>query len=523
MRQDWQQQFDGWADRCRSLALFDAFLSVQRLHAPRGVEMRSFAMAIMTFILNKMLESQRCTEQDVEEHLRALVASRSEIDLHDAEIVSLREALLERLRNRGSVIVDQFMDFREGADPYHAVRFHLIETYFPDERQASRQICLRLTPEGLDLLFKTKEMHQELGISIAQLLFRQQISRGIFDGAINTLRELRLEVRQRKERLHDLNRMIYRSVQSVPSETIRQMWAGVAELAQRERQTFDDLSALIASTRTDLELKAKNESDRRNMDKLWHIDQGLSRVILDHSEIIRLAAEVAQNHQEAIDRAIGRSLMVTTNLEEEVLDRVLTGAVPAPGLVHWLLPLLKPRLPRHFTPLRAFEPQWLGRSLDGQPGESLIEMDEERWQQEEASRHQQIEATVSQATAYLRPLVQALHEQESVRLSDMLLRWPQEQRALALGDRQFRYMMLCLHREQAVYYGQIRQVDVAAIVEHSVEIAALRRLLDEQSEWFTGVLGFQSLAPADRSDVIFLPDGGHLPNFCFERITSHAR
>lgn len=524
MRHDWQQQFDGWEDRCRAIALFDALLGVQRLHGYHGIDLRAVALAVMTYILNAMLDSRRCTEEDIEDHIQDLIATIPGAQLQDPEFRNLRQAILDRLRNGGSVFDDAMPDFRPDFAPGSQLtfRFHLIESYLGGDHSDDRKIYLRLTPDGLDLMFKTKELHRELGISIAQLLFRQQVSRGTFDGALQTLRELRLEVDQRKEHLYDLNRLIYRSVQHVPTERIREIWQDVTELAERERKTFADLAELIESTRAQLEMRATAEKDRNSLDKLWQIDQGLSRVINDHSDIIRLAVETAANHREALERAIGRSLTVTTNLDQEVLDRVIAGDAPVAGLTHWLLPLFKPQLLRHFTPLRAFEPQWLGRATE-QGGEDVVELDEELRRAEELRHRQDLQARVMRAASYLRPILERLERADPVQLREVLVEMDDETLRKTLEDRLFSYCMLYLHREQALHFPKILQVDAWSAAEHCIEIAALRVLLDEHPDWVHDPGGFRVLAPPQSSDVVFLPTGGRIPNFWFERIGQHER
>jgi hypothetical protein len=51
----------------------------------------------------------------------------------------------------------------------------------------------------------------------------------------------------------------------------------------------------------------------------------------------------------------------------------------------------------------------------------------------------------------------------------------------------------------------------------------LKILLEENLAWSQSYAGFRVLAPDLRSDVIFLPNGGFIPNFVFERISHHER
>jgi hypothetical protein len=68
------------------------------------------------------------------------------------------------------------------------------------------------------MLFKTKEMYNELQVSITQLYLRQQIQKGVFDGALRSVEELALAVRNEKQKVRELEERIIRDVLQVARE-----------------------------------------------------------------------------------------------------------------------------------------------------------------------------------------------------------------------------------------------------------------------------------------------------------------
>jgi len=55
-------------------------------------------------------------------------------------------------------------------------------------------IKLRLSREGLDIIFKSREIYQDLRFSVMQFYLDQQIRRGTFEGALETVKELGVAV-----------------------------------------------------------------------------------------------------------------------------------------------------------------------------------------------------------------------------------------------------------------------------------------------------------------------------------------
>ncbi|MCL0063140.1 Atg14 domain-containing protein [Peptococcaceae bacterium] len=94
-----------------------------------------------------------------------------------------------------------------------------------------------MSEHGLDLLFKTKEIYNELQISIAQLYLRQQIQKGVFDGALRSIDELDLAVRKRKQRIQQLERKIIKDVLYVAREDeLKKQIDSINEQLEREKK-----------------------------------------------------------------------------------------------------------------------------------------------------------------------------------------------------------------------------------------------------------------------------------------------
>ena len=107
-----------------------------------------------------------------------------------------------------------YPDFETGTEKVH--KFHLVE--LEDYDIKDRSVRLRLSTAGVEMLFKTKEMYNELQVSITQLYLRQQIQKGVFDGALRSVEELALAVKNEKQKIFLLQENIIRDVLQVARE-----------------------------------------------------------------------------------------------------------------------------------------------------------------------------------------------------------------------------------------------------------------------------------------------------------------
>ena len=162
--------------------------------------------------------TKQSTYENIASFLREIILRHYHEDLTREEALELTYFLVkEGLMNQGQPHQYTYPDFERGEN--HTHKFHLVELAEYDVGE--RKVLLKLSTTGLDLLFKTKEIYNELQISIAQLYLRQQIQKGVFDGALRTVEELALAVRAEKERIQRLEQRIIQDVLQVARNRTR--------------------------------------------------------------------------------------------------------------------------------------------------------------------------------------------------------------------------------------------------------------------------------------------------------------
>ena len=148
------------------------------------------------------------------------------------------------------------------------------------------------------MLFKSREIYRDLQFSVMQLYLDQQIRRGTFEEAIQTVNELGLAVTSMEQQVDALREEIRRNVvEALQGSDYHRLLRHMSEQLEREGETFNNLIALVRETRANLAAK------QGALERLQAVDR------LD-----RRLQEVAQQHLRLFTRQLTLNVLVSDAL-----------------------------------------------------------------------------------------------------------------------------------------------------------------------------------------------------------------
>jgi hypothetical protein len=231
-----QDALQNFHERMKNIAGFWPLFRLRELRKYQEYDLLALGVGVLLLILEHMLIGRLESDHgDVARFLRQTIEAAYGNRLTEEESRELASYLLAALRNDGRAFDFTYKNLETNEDAKHS--FHLIEngTY----HVASGQIRFKLSDDGLDLLFKTREMYKELRITISQILLRQQIEKGVFEDAIRTVDTMGLDVRQLREEIERMKMSIKRDVSQFSLPKYEAMLATIREQFQKEKQMFD--------------------------------------------------------------------------------------------------------------------------------------------------------------------------------------------------------------------------------------------------------------------------------------------
>ncbi|MCM3737885.1 hypothetical protein M3215_19380 [Bacillus cytotoxicus] len=411
----WNELFYGFDERMKNLGVFHPLLQLQSKNKLKKYSSLSLGMAVLLYILENMLSKNKpTTNEELTYFLQELLDEAYE------EADEVRSVLVDEfLRNNGAPHAFSYYDFTNQKEKSH--QFHYIEydTYDIHDLREKR-VQLKLTSVGIELLFKTKEMFNELQISISQLYFKQQMEKGLFDGALRTVHELSLQIQSEKQKMIELQGKIIRDAIKVSKKKeLEQQMQRVNEQTKRERKTFLELKQLVEDALNRYYNGELTKKEEKGIDAILEIDYRLKDVISLHLSLFTEKQKLQKVMTESVEALILQAFSVKLNFEKEVMGEIMRNQSNVETLGDVLKPILPLSIPRFFHPARMFDKQ--KRKKEQEEREELIPViDEEKIIEQERKEREEREQLEQEQKYLLQLLMQPLLRKEQYTVKEVL-------------------------------------------------------------------------------------------------------
>ncbi len=397
------------ADRCRSVLVFYPVMRLlSRFYGDDIAEgNRGFtvAMAILAHVCECMLTGRGgATHRELLDALTPLVLGQARAEGREmgrGEAEALVARVLNELQNSGEIFRTEFFDYASGRTVTHA--FRILEAEASRERGAYK---LKLTPDGIDLFFRLKEVYGALDTDMERLFLEHQVKRGCYAEAGRVVDTLLLKITRAQEQHRELRGKLRSNPGEVSADEVAYFGEVVADRLREEKEHFARIRDLIdGQMRTLLrQVRRKGPADpaiRESLAALRDLQAGTARIVDRHNVLFGLNTELRREFR---GLKLGLLTFAPTlrrlPVETEVFDPVLR---KGPGLdeVHRFLgPLLGPRRPRWFHLAHAFPPPPRNRDV---PGEAFLAdpWADPEWADRERRRTQRLVGHLRAVLSYL--------------------------------------------------------------------------------------------------------------------------
>lgn len=441
----------GFSERIKRLAAYEPIFQLDQKRS-YPYDLRAVGICLLLYILEDMLRGNHgSTYEEMARFTRELIHRQYGEQLTADAAMELTRFVVDSLRNDGRPFPFPYPDFEHGRR--ETLKFQLIT--YDDYSVQDKVVRLRLTDTALELLFQTREIYRELRLSIMQIYLRQQIQKGVFDGALRTVNELQLEVRLVHDRIREVKENLNRDViQTTRRQEHLRLFERIQEQLQREKKLFAELQGLVEDTIERWQGRELTAEEQEAMGKTGRIQQRLNQVVSEHDRLFTGKIEVRQQVGHALESAILTTFNTKLNFQREVLEPMLRNGIDLDRLKQVLDPVLPIRILPRFNPIQVFQPQTLLRSGE-EPNdeEAIADLEEEHLARElERERREKAERE-ARLEFFLRTLLTPLLEVEEVQLSEVLARLKErepENYDRLIGSLDFYPFMVQLHQMEKI-------------------------------------------------------------------------
>lgn len=377
---------EGFEKRMQIVAAVDSIVSrgnrkmeIERLFEPGQLD--NIIFSVLVFIMERTLtEDEECTMDSIAAFVASIVPDYGlNIPLPDLGAIT-GYIIKDILQNGGEARYYPVMNYGRGMAP---TRIRLIDDKLK-EGQRGYVMTYQLTDQGYDLLFRTKEVEQEISFTIEELKLRELIRRKNYRKAIGQSANLVQMIRQKKNDIRQFMQKIRENIYEVDIQEFESLVGSTYTLLEEEYGIMNEIRDMMALSEERLRQEeasrgALDEEMKRARGEIAVIRRNINTTIDGQKELILERQGLSKIYKETIADSFSLSLARKFDFEREILARLERCEEEAiPSLWKLLNPLFMPSAEKRLNILSLFERQARLRQEDsGAQGVALDELGED--------------------------------------------------------------------------------------------------------------------------------------------------
>jgi len=314
------------------------------------------AIDILTLLIEEgKLKGRSVSMEEIETHiLKILKEIYPSQEYNSKEITRSIMELLETDRNGETYLFEHIDPIRNKTTRYYVslIRYDITTRGY------------EITDDGLDFMISTKELPEEARISVGLILFKKQIENHSFVTALNTVQELNLNVIRKKESKQELlKRMLYGGTEVI--EDFSKYTKDVFNQLKEEEELFEQVRKSLQEIAKDPDdIKIINNSKVNITEEdflvLSRITSELDRGYELHSSLLKDFTSISGEYEDICSNRLNSLFDMRWRFKEMLESNIKTNCQNDVHVVE-MQPLFLPRLPKHFSIFKIFEPQLVSR------------------------------------------------------------------------------------------------------------------------------------------------------------------
>ncbi len=480
------------------------------------VDMTSVGFSVLLFILENMLIGrEECSVEDIAGFLQTILKRSYDINMTQEESREMAFYIRDSIAGSGGEIFKfGFKNLETGMD--ETIPIKLIDTSYYEIKKSARY---KLTDQGMELLFKTREIYSEYRINITQMYLRQQIEKGVFSGALQTVNELNLQVRQLRERLESLLLNIRQNVLGIEFEELKVLFARIKEQFEIERREFLNIRRILKEQRENIEKISYNdleEKELRNLRQIKILSERLDITTSEHDRLFNEKLDIVGEYLKTIETRLRQGVNEYIDFEKSIFDVLISRDLNPERLKRILSPLFTNTAQnKAFNPYKALEPQRV-KSETEEERES-IDLEAEIEQREKNEREEK-EKRDQKVMTYLEAIIQEAYDKGDSYLSSALGRLDENACKSASFDFDFYSLIVILHQHKLMDFKEMEDILAGMVRDTSAYNINIYYLFDRIFSKKPELKGLKSLIFISSAKKIHFENGNEVTDFVIKGV-----
>lgn len=382
-------------------------------------DMTNIIISTLLFIMEKSLEeNNECDMYQIEGFLEELIVGYYDLNLNKELIKNLANYIIKDiLQNNG--IKQSYNTKNYDKNTVEEIKIRLIADKIVDEDK-TRKIIYMLTNQGYDFLFRTREVDEEIKLTIEQLKLKEYVKRKKFNSAVRQSIELINLVKQKKKEIENFIFSIRQNIHNVEVEKYEELINSTYSMLTGEYEIMNEINNLV----TQAEDKIKEEfAEHMNIDEkiiqakidLYDIHHNIGVIITEQRDLITNRYNLTELFMETIEKSFEYSFEKRYDIEEVILKVLEEYSFELDKLYNIIRPLFLPKKSKHLSLLNIYEPQMILKETEN-TSSLFVDINE----YDDALEKFRIEEINNGYVEVISTIIKEAHINNEIKLSDIL-------------------------------------------------------------------------------------------------------
>lgn len=347
-----------------------------------GDELHNILFSVLIHIMERTLtDESKCTLEDIEAFLAQILPLYRRWLTPEQLRELTRYLIKDVLQNKGEPFTFGVMDYADGKIKTQSVRL------IKDLVDSDSEICYVLEKQGFDMLFRSKEVDDELGFQMEEIRLEKLIKKGNYSDAASQSAALIRMLNEKRSELTLFERRLRNDLSSTSGEEYDTMIRSIHAMLTDEYETMEEIRKTLqrASQQIAEQTALTEKQDAEIMEAKQHlflIEKNVESILQKQRLLLTQSSKLGKIYQQIL-----RESMLTHRIHSFDMEKVLLQALEAYdsskncefAAIYAMLmnPLLLPELPRTLRLGMFYDPQELREEVQGDDVQAEEELEDE--------------------------------------------------------------------------------------------------------------------------------------------------
>lgn len=373
---------DGFEKRMELVGIVESIVNrknrnmdIERLF--RDNDFMNLVFSILLYIMEKTLsEDSDCDSEHITQFMEKILPEYYSLHLDINQIHQLTNYIIKNvLQNEGAPYHFQSIDYGSNARRQITIRLiadHVLEV------SGGYRITYSLTDQGYDFLFRTKEVDQEIKMTIEELKLKELIKRKNFKKAHDQSLNLIQMVRQKKKELQIFMMKIKENIHDVDIDEFERLINSTYDLLNEEYDLLNDIMDMSRKSeekiRQEYELSHHlDDSLKKAQSEIKQINYNIKAALSEQKDLILSRQSLSKVYIETIGDSFIYSMENRFSLEEGILKQMEQHITMIERFWQLVNPLFLPNVYKNMNIRSLYQPQGMLKLEEEEETAVLVE------------------------------------------------------------------------------------------------------------------------------------------------------